>query len=101
MENTNELFIGRLGVNPELKYTKTQKAVCHLSVAQKIKGQERPKWRKVIVWGKQAEQCNLYLKKGAEVVVQGQKVINEYKSKDGDLKQYEEVIARFVGVSIL
>lgn len=101
MENTNELFIGRLGVDPQLKYTKTQKAVCYLSVAQNIEGQEVPKWRKVVVWGKQAEQCNLYLKKGRKVIVQGQKTINEYESKSGEIKQSEEVLAGFIGVSIL
>ena len=101
MENTNELFIGRLGTDPQLKYTKNQKAVCHLSIAQKIEGNESPKWRKVVVWGKQGEQCNLYLKKGQEIVVQGLKNINQYKSKDNEIKEFEEIVARFVGISIL
>ena len=101
MENMNELFIGRLGAYPQLKYTKNQKAVCHLSVAQKIEGSESPKWRKVVVWGKQAEQCNLYLKKGQEIVVQGLKNINQYKSKENEIKEFEEIVARFVGISIL
>ncbi len=101
MENINELFIGRLGLDPKLKYTKTQKAVCYLSVAQNIEGQEKPKWRKVVVWGKQAEQCNLYLKKGRKIIVQGRKVINEYESENDGIKQSEEVLADFIGVSIL
>ncbi len=62
MEN-KELFMGRLGVNPELKYTPSQKAICELSVAV-MHREGHTLWKKVVVWGRQAELCPLYLKKG-------------------------------------
>ncbi|MFG1486129.1 single-stranded DNA-binding protein [Halobacteriovorax sp. RZ-2] len=101
MENTYETFIGRLGRNPELKYTKERKPVCHLSVAI-YKGKDNPPhWRKVTVWDEQAELCNLYLKKGYEVFVQGRAETKSFKTVDGDMKSYEEVNARLVGFTNL
>ena len=70
--NQNELLIGRLGRDPELKYTAKQEPICFLSIA--INQQDAPAtWKKIIVWGKQAELCKLYLTKGKSVFVQGQK----------------------------
>ncbi|MFT6632888.1 MAG: single-strand DNA-binding protein [Bacteriovoracaceae bacterium] len=102
MNTHNELFIGRLGINPKLKYTQTQKAVCELSVGVDNGADQKTTWKKVIVWGKQAENCNLYLRKGAEVFVQGRKEFKEYTDKKtGELKKYEEFIARLVGFANL
>ena len=99
METNTELFMGRLGVNPELKYTKEQKPVCYLSVAVNKKDQEKAIWKKVVVWGNQAEQCNLYLKKGKFVFVQGRKSLIHYEDKQGNNKSYEEINADLVGFS--
>jgi single-strand DNA-binding protein len=95
MENT-ELFMGRLGVDPTLKYTPSQKAVCELSVAVKHR-EGHTLWKKVVVWGKQAELCSLYLKKGYQVFVEGGREIREYTNKRGEIKQYEEIVAKLVG----
>ena len=92
-----ELFLGRLGVNPELKYTKEGKAVCNLSVAVNKEYDEKATWKKVVVWEKQAEQCNLYLKKGNQVFVQGRVDKKNYLGKDGSTKTYEEIKANLVG----
>ena len=94
--NQNELFLGRLGVNPILKYTKTQKAVCELSVA--IKHSEgHVTWRKVIVWNRQAELCPLYLKKGSQVFITASRVIREFRNKKGEVRQHQEYIAQLIG----
>ena len=99
MENTYEIFVGRLGVNPELRYTKKQKPVCFLSVAVNRQEQEKAEWKRVVVWGKQAELCNLYLKKGHEVFVQGRKEVKFYDGKNGEKKTYEDFNARLIGFS--
>jgi single-strand DNA-binding protein len=62
---------------------------------------QKTTWRKVIVWVKQAENCNLYLRKGAEVFVQGRKELKEYKNKTGESRRYEEINARLIGFSNL
>ena len=98
---TKELFMGRLGKEPDLRYTKTQKPVCYLSVATSNEEEQKTKWNKVVVWGKQAELCNMYLKKGKEVFVQGHRQIKEFITSEGEKKRYEEVNASLVGFSNL
>ncbi|MBD66273.1 MAG: hypothetical protein CME62_13765 [Halobacteriovoraceae bacterium] len=94
-EKNKELFLGRLGKNPELKYTKTQRAVCNLSVALN-KNDGETIWKKVKVWGKAAEDCNLYLKKGSQIFVSGKKEESTYYKDSRPIKNIE-VIAEHVG----
>jgi single-strand DNA-binding protein len=90
------IIVGNLGRDPEMRYTPSGQAVTNLSVAvgesytdgagQKV---ERTTWFKVAVWGKQAEACNTYLKKGSKVLVEGRLVGDEkgnprtFSLKDG------------------
>ena len=99
MDKQYELYFGRLGKNPDLRYTPKQKAVCYLSLAINKINQEKPEWKRIIVWGKQAELCSLYLKKGKEVFVQGLPKRVEFTNKDGEKKSYDEVNARLIGFS--
>jgi single-strand DNA-binding protein len=72
MNDANKmLFIGRLGKNPELRYTQKQKPVCYLSVAVNKEAEKKTEWNRVVIWGKQAELANQYLKKGNEVFCAG------------------------------
>jgi single-strand DNA-binding protein len=78
------LAIGNLGRDPEMRYTPDGKAVTNLSVATNKKWtdangdlQERVVWLRVSVWGKQAEACNQYLKKGRQVFVEGELIADE------------------------
>lgn len=74
------ILIGRIGRDPELKYTTSGQAVASLSVAtdegytgkdgQKV---EKTEWHRVTAWGKQAEFCGKYLTKGRVVYVEGSK----------------------------
>jgi len=101
MEKQYDLFFGRLGRNPDLRYTPSQKAVCYLSIAVNKPGEERPDWKRVVVWGKQAELCSVQLKKGSELFVQGQNQEREFEDKEGNLRKINEVNARLVGFSNL
>jgi single-strand DNA-binding protein len=98
MNTDMQLFIGRLGRNPELKYTPKGKPVCYLSVAVN-KEEDQVDWKKVVVWERQAELCSVQLKKGSEVFVYGKGKLESYINKTGEEKQYEEVNARLVGFS--
>jgi single-strand DNA-binding protein len=71
-------IIGRLGADPELRYTPTGQSVTNFSVAtnrkyNKADGEEVKEilWFKVTVWGKLAEACNTCLHKGSQVFIQG------------------------------
>jgi len=91
------ILLGRLGKDPELKYTPSSMAVCELVVAtserwkdKSEQWQERTEWSNVKVWGKQGENCNQYLSKGRQVYIEG-KLNTESWEKDGK-KNYKTVI---------
>lgn len=91
---------GRVGKDPELSYTRNQKAVCNFTLAESIEGQDTPKWHQVVVWEKQAERCPVNLRKGDPVIVRGHIREHEYTGRDGVLRQVRELHADFLGVSI-
>jgi len=77
------LIIGRLGNDPELRFTPSGQPVANLSVATNRKytsgeGQDvtETTWFKVNVWGKMAEACNTYLHKGGQVYIEGRLISN-------------------------
>ncbi|MFP5491739.1 MAG: single-stranded DNA-binding protein [Bacteriovoracia bacterium] len=92
-----KIIFGRLGKNPELKYTRKQEPICYLSVAENTKESDKPHWHKVIVWGKQAEQCSVFLKKGLPIFVRGQNHSREFTTEAGEKKQLIELKADLVG----
>jgi single-strand DNA-binding protein len=72
------ILVGNLGRDPEMRYVASGSAVTSFSVATSEKWtgqdgqqQERTIWWRVSVWGKAAEACNEYLKKGSKVLVEG------------------------------
>lgn len=86
MLNDNQCFIsGRLGRDPDVKYTQNGKPYCRLSVAcsYKVKDQERTDWVSVQVWGPLAESCGSNLQKGTRVMVRGRYSSSSYESPQG------------------
>jgi single-strand DNA-binding protein len=71
---------GRLGKDPELKSFSSAN-VCNFSVASNSfqKGEEVTSWRNISVWGKQADACMKFLKKGAFVIVTGEESDRRYE----------------------
>src|SRR3972149_6738715 len=72
------IIVGNLGKDPEMRYTPSGQAVTSFSVAtsRQYTGQNGQKvketiWYRVSAWGKQAETCNQYLRKGSKVLVEG------------------------------
>lgn len=99
-EKNIELFMGRLGREPELMYTRIGlKPVCHLAVG--INDADKTVWKKVVVWGEQAELCKTHLKKGQSVFVQGRIHEASYVDKAGLNKKYLEVRSDLVGFTNL
>lgn len=84
------MLIGRLGADPELKYTPAGAAVLSLSIAtntswkdQEGKQQEKTEWHRVTAWRKLAEIMGQYAKKGTRVYVEGKLVTRSWADKDG------------------
>src|SRR5262245_63243816 len=97
------ILIGRLGQNPELRYTPSGMAVANFSVAtnetwtdKSGQKQERTEWHRVVVWAKLAELCNQYLTKGRQVYVEGRIQTREWTDKEGGKRYTTEVIANQV-----
>lgn len=88
-------LIGRVGRDPETRYTSTQTAVCGFSLAtsEKVKDEERTEWHQVSVFGKLAETVDKYVRKGALIYVEGRLQSREYQDKQGAAKKVWEVIA--------
>ena len=101
------ILVGRLGRDPETRYTSGGQAVCHFSLAtdetykdRNGERQKRTEWHKIVAWGKKAEFAQQYLKKGQEVYVEGSIRTNEWTDKENQKRTTIEIIAsdfRFVG----
>ena len=88
-------FIGRLGRDPETRYLPNGDAVTSFSIAcgWKTKDKEGAEWVKVTTFGKLAEICAEYLKKGSQVFIQGRMQTRKYQDKDGQDKYTTEIVA--------
>ena len=94
------MLIGRLGADPELKYTPTGRANVNISVAtnaywkdQEGNPQERTDWHRVVAWGKLAEIMGEYLKKGSQVYLEGRLQSRSYEDNNGAKRYITEVVA--------
>jgi single-strand DNA-binding protein len=103
MKSVNKvILIGRLGRDPELKYTGTGTPFCRFSMAtddswnDKASGerQERTEWHNIVVWDRLAEICNEYLRKGRLVYIEGALQTREWDDQDGNKRKITEIRAR-------
>jgi single-strand DNA-binding protein len=93
------ILVGRLGRDPETRYTGGGQAVANFSLATdstyKDKNGERQKrteWHKLVVWGKQAEIAQQYLKKGSLIFVDGRLQTREWQDKEGQKRTTTEIV---------
>jgi len=88
-------FIGRLGRDPETRYTADNNAICNFSIAvgYKSKDKETTEWVRITAFGKLAGICADYLKKGSQVFVAGRMTTRKWVNKDGVDQYTTEVIA--------
>jgi single-strand DNA-binding protein len=96
------MIIGRLGADPEVRYTQSNTAVANMSVAtsEKYKDrngemQESTEWHRVVAWGRLAEICQQYLTRGSLVYFEGPIQTRSWEDKDGN-KQYSTEIKAMV-----
>ena len=87
-------LLGRVGTDPEMKYTPKGTAVTNLRLATdryRRDGEGATDWHTVIVWGKTAEAVNNYVQKGQRVYVAGRLVQNTWENEDGQRRHRTEV----------
>lgn len=95
------ILVGRLGRDPETRYTSSGQAVCNFTMAtdENFKSrsgerQQRTEWHRIVMWGKLAEIAQQYLKKGQLVYIEGRLQTRQWDDKrDGSKKQTTEVVA--------
>jgi single-strand DNA-binding protein len=95
------IIIGRLGNDPEVRYTPSGAAVTKFSVAtseewkDKNSGEkkERTEWHRITAWGKLGEICGEYLAKGRQVYVEGRLQTSSYDDKEGVKRYSTEIVA--------
>ncbi len=92
------ILIGNLGADPEVRYLPSGDAVANLSIAttDKYKDrngemQEATEWHRVSFFGKTAEICGQYLKKGSQVYVEGSIRTRKWQDKEGNDRYTTEI----------
>jgi single-strand DNA-binding protein len=97
------MIIGHLGRDPELRYTQTGTPVATLNIAtsegftdRSGNKTERTEWHRVVVWERQAETCNTYLKKGSLVYVEGSLQTRQWQDQQGQTRYTTEIKAQRV-----
>ena len=93
------MLIGRLGRDPEIRYSSNSTPICNFSLAtsERVrKGdnfEEKTEWHRIVVFGNQAENASKFLKKGSLVFVDGKIQSRTYQDKDGNERSVFEIIA--------
>ena len=97
------ILIGNLGVDPEVRFTQGGNAVANFRIAtgeaytdKSGQRQERTEWHRIVAWGKTAELCGEYLRKGRKVYVEGRLQTREWTDKENVKHYTTEVVANNV-----
>ena len=89
-------LLGRVGTEPEMKYTPGGTAITTLRLAtdrRRQDGQVEADWHNVVCWSKTAEAVNQYIGKGQRIYVAGRLVQNSWQAEDGQNRHRTEVHA--------
>ncbi len=95
------ILIGNLGKDPETRFMPDGKAVCNFSVATTDKwkdkatgeAKEATEWHRISTFGKLAEICGEYLKKGSQVYIEGRLQTRKWQDKEGKDRYTTEIVA--------
>lgn len=95
------IIVGTLGKDPEIRYMANGNAVANISVAtseqwkDKTDGskQERTEWHRIVIFGKLAEICQQYLKKGQQAYFEGRIQTRKWQDQSGSDRYSTEIVA--------
>lgn len=94
------ILIGRLGRDPEMRFTPGGRAVTNFTMAtneywtdQNGERQERTEWHRIVTWGKLAENCAKLLSKGKQVYIEGRLQTRSWDDRDGNKRYTTEIVA--------
>lgn len=106
MKGVNKaILVGNLGKDPELRYLPSGQPVAKFSLATGSRWkdkdgqwQDRTDWHNIVAFGRTAEVCNEYLKKGSPLYVEGRIQTRSYDDRDGNKKWITEIVAQNVNL---
>jgi single-strand DNA-binding protein len=94
------ILVGRLGRDPETRFTSSGQAVCNFTLAtdesykdRNGERQQRTEWHRIVMWGKLAEIGQQYLKKGKLVYIEGRLQTRQWDDKEGNKRSTTEIVA--------
>ncbi len=94
------IIVGRLGKDPEIRYTSSGTPVANFTIAtdEKWTGQDgvkqsKTEWHNIVAWNRLAEICEQYLKKGKLVYVEGRIQTRSWDDRDGNKRYMTEIVA--------
>ena len=97
------MLIGRLGRDPEIRYTQSGNAVASFSIAtseywrdKQGQRQEKTEWHDIVAWDRLADQAQSYLKKGSMVYIEGKLQTRSWDDPQGQKKYRTEIVANQV-----
>jgi len=95
------MLIGRLGGDPEVRYTNSGNQVTNFTLATNEtwpgpdgSREERTEWHRIVTFGKLAEICGKYLNKGKLVYIGGRIQTRSWEDRDGNKRYTTEIVAR-------
>jgi len=94
------LLIGRLGADPEVRYTPDGTMVVNFRLATDLQWKDKngerlqkTEWHRIVAYGKLAEICSNYLSKGKLIFVEGRIQTRSWEDKDGVKRSTTEIVA--------
>ena len=94
------MIIGRLGQDPEIRYSASGAAVANLSVVTSESWKDKsgemtetPEWHRIVIFGKLAEIAGKYLSKGQQAYFEGRIQTRKWQDKDGNDRYSTEIVA--------
>lgn len=96
------MIIGNLGKDPEVRMAGENKVASYpVAVTEKYKGrdgqqQEKTEWVNVVCWGRLAEICEQYLRKGSSVYIEGKLETRSWDDKNTGEKKYRTEVRGLV-----
>ena len=97
-DTNSVVIVGRLTKDPELSYTpSTNKAICKFSIASNSGTKDEDvSYFDIVVWEKQAENCNKFILKGTQVIITGRLKQDRYQTQDGQNRSRVNITATSV-----
>jgi single-strand DNA-binding protein len=93
------ILVGRLGRDPEVRFTPSGQSVANMSLATDStykdragERQKRTEWHRIVMWGKLAEIAQKYLKKGSLIYVEGRIQQREYQDRDQNKRTSFDIV---------